>query len=136
MSGVLLRSSCEAWSRSVIGASVKAGGPDPRMIAGQDSSLPFGHSFTRSGPHIVRRRLVEPGHLDNHDPLATDVSQVAEHERSSLIDSEAGGIPVNDALSRKIIESRTVSSWASSSTARLASGGSPSSRSSGSRSQC
>src|ERR1700690_108920 len=47
-----------------------------------------------------------------------------------------GGIPVNDAPSRKIIESRMASSWASSSTARTALGGSPCSRSPGSHSQC
>jgi hypothetical protein len=57
--------------------------------------------------------LADPVHLDDDHAFAADVGQVDEHQRASLETVRSpGGSPVNSRPSRKIIDSRTVSSSA------------------------
>ncbi len=56
--------------------------------------------------------LADPVHLDDDHAFAADVGQVDEHQWASLDGAQPGGLPVNSRPSRKIIDSRTVSSSA------------------------
>ena len=61
---------------------------------------------------LARRRLADPVHLDDDHAFAADVGQVAEHQRASLDGAQPWRLACEIPPSRKIIDSRTVSSSA------------------------